>query len=90
MNSEELTRDRLNCLDVKLDRILDALETVTLRLGSLEQKTAIVVTDIARIDARLDGFDRRLDRIEKRLDLTGHPVSSEISASGLSVEDHIP
>ena len=31
----------------KLDRILDAIEHPTLRVGSLEQKTAIVVTDIA-------------------------------------------
>ncbi len=65
----DLNRERFNRIDGKLDRILSAIEQLTLRAGSLEQKTAIVVTDIARIDFRLDEFDRRLARIEKRLDL---------------------
>ncbi len=65
----DLTRERFNRVDAKLDRILEAIEQLTLRTGSLEQKTAIVVTDIARIDLRLDNFDKRLRRIEERLDL---------------------
>lgn len=64
-----LEHERYNRIDAKLDRILGAIEQLTLRVGSLEQKTAIVVTDIARIDSRLDEFDRRLARIEKRLEL---------------------
>jgi hypothetical protein len=65
----DLNRERFNRIDSKLDRILGAIEQLTLRVGSLEQKTAIIVTDIARIDSRLDEFDRRLARIEKRLEL---------------------
>jgi hypothetical protein len=65
----DLTRERFNRVDAKLDRILDAIEALTLRVGSVEQKTAIVVTDIARLDARLDDFSKRLRRIESRLDL---------------------
>jgi hypothetical protein len=65
----DLNRERFNRIDAKLDRILNAIEQLTLRTGSLEQKTAIVVTDIARIDSRLDEFNTRLLHIEKRLDL---------------------
>lgn len=65
----DLTRERFNRIDAKLDRLLELQETTTLRLGSLEQKLAHVGTDIARIDARLDGFEKRLARIEKRFDL---------------------
>jgi hypothetical protein len=65
----DLNRERFNRVDAKLDRILDAIEHLTLRVGSIEQKTAIVVTDIARLDARLDDFSKRLRRIEGRLDL---------------------
>jgi hypothetical protein len=64
-----LTRERFNRLDAKLDRLLELQETTTLRLSSMEQKLAHIGTDIARIDARLDGFEKRLARIEKRFDL---------------------
>lgn len=65
----DLARERFNRVDAKLDRIPDAIESLTLRIGSLEQKTAIVVTDIARLDARLDDYSKRLRRAESRLDL---------------------
>lgn len=68
-NVRDINRERFNRIDGKLDRILNAIEQLTLRVGSLEQKTAIVVTDIARIDSRMDEFNSRLLRIEKRLDL---------------------
>jgi septal ring factor EnvC (AmiA/AmiB activator) len=66
---ENLTLKMLRRMDAKLDRLVDDLQDVKMRLGSLEQKMAIVVTDIARIDGRLDGFEQRLGRIEKRLEL---------------------
>lgn len=65
----DLTRERFNRIDAKLDRILDVQGDMLLRLGSLEQKVAFMATDIARIDGRLDAMNKRLDRIEKRLDL---------------------
>ena len=68
-NVRDINRERFNRIDGKLDRILNAIEQLTLRVGSLEQKTAIVVTDIARINSRMDEFNSRLLRIEKRLDL---------------------
>ena len=65
----DLTRERFNRIDAKLDRLLELQETATLRLGSLEQKVAHIGTDIARIDARLDGFEKRLAHIERRIGL---------------------
>jgi septal ring factor EnvC (AmiA/AmiB activator) len=66
---ENLTLRMLRKMDEKLDRLLNEQADMKLRRSSLEQKTAIVITDIARIDTRLDGFETRLARIEKRLDL---------------------
>ncbi len=40
-----------------------------LRLGSLEDHTAALVTSVAGVNHRLDHHDDRLDRIEKRLGL---------------------
>ncbi len=65
----DLTRERFNRIDAKLDRLLELQETATLRLGSLEQKVAHIGTDIARIDGRLDGFEKRLAHIERRIGL---------------------
>jgi hypothetical protein len=45
------------------------------RLGSLEKQAAGLREDVARIDHRLDGFERRLGRIEKRLDLADTPIA---------------
>lgn len=59
----------LRRMDAKLDRLIDDMQDVKLRLGSLEQKVAFMSADIARIDGRIDGVNARLARIEKRLDL---------------------
>jgi hypothetical protein len=63
----DLNRERFDRIDAKLDHILDAIEHLTLRVGSLEQKAAIIVTDIARIDSRLDEFNKRLSRLRNAL-----------------------
>jgi chromosome segregation ATPase len=71
-----LTRERFNKVDAKLDRMLEALENVTMRLGSLEEQTSLhrretnlLREDFIRLEHRIDGMDRRLAKIEKRLDL---------------------
>ena len=66
MSSNDLIdfyKERFDRTDARLDRITDVLETMTLRLSLLEQKVAFIGTGIARIDARLDGFERRLQRL---------------------------
>jgi septal ring factor EnvC (AmiA/AmiB activator) len=69
-------RDRFNKVDAKLDRVLEALENATLRLGSLEEQVSLrrresnlLREDFIRLEHRIDGIDRRLAKIEKRLDL---------------------
>ena len=69
-------RERFNRVDVKLDRVLEALETVTMRRGSLEEQVSLhrresnlLREDFIRLEHRIDGMDRRLAKIEKRLDL---------------------
>ncbi len=65
----DLTRERFNRVDAKLDRILNALDTITARLSSLEEQIALQRRDLIRVEHRIDGMDRRLAKIEKRLDL---------------------
>ncbi len=72
----DLTRERFNRVDTKLDLILAALETVTMRLTSLEEQVALqrrestlLREDFIRPEHRIDGMDKRHARIEKRLDL---------------------
>ncbi len=72
----DLTRERFNRVDAKLDRILSALETATGRIASLEEQVALqrresnlLREDFIRLEHRIDGMDQRLAKIEKRLDL---------------------
>ena len=72
----DLTRERFNRVDAKLDRILTALETLTGRTASLEEQVALqrresnlLREDFIRLEHRIDGMDQRLAKIEKRLDL---------------------
>lgn len=43
----DLTRERFNRVDAKLDRILDAIESLTLRVGSLERKTDAAASNVS-------------------------------------------
>ncbi|MFZ1109373.1 MAG: hypothetical protein WAN43_13645 [Rhodomicrobium sp.] len=72
----DLTRERFNRVDAKLDRILTALETATGRIASLEEQVALqrresnlLREDFIRLEHRIDDMDQRLAKIEKRLDL---------------------
>ncbi len=53
----DFAREYFRHADRKLERILEVMSDVLLRLGSLEQKVAFIATDIARIDGRLDGMN---------------------------------
>jgi hypothetical protein len=67
--------ERFRRTDEKLDRLADYMVTMIDRLGSLEKQTAGLQEGVARIDHRLDGFERRLGRIDKSLDLTETTVA---------------
>jgi hypothetical protein len=67
--AENLVLQQLRAIRGENDKTHRLLFDLTLRVGSLEQKVAFGGANIARIDTRLDGFEKRLDRIEKRLGL---------------------
>ena len=58
----DITRERFNRIDAKLDIILDAVRNLQVRVTSIEE-------NMGAMNRRLDSMDRRLEHIEKRLDL---------------------
>ena len=54
----------LRKIDTKLDRVVDDLRDLKVRVTHLEEGQAL-------INRRLDRIDERLDRTERRLELTG-------------------
>jgi hypothetical protein len=58
-------KERFDRTDAKLDRIMETLETVTMRLGSLEEQTSLhrretnlLREDFVRLEHRMDGIDQ--------------------------------
>lgn len=56
----------LRRMDAKLDRVLDDISDLKVRMTHVEE-------GLAGVNRRLDRLDTRVDRIEKRLDLVDHP-----------------
>ena len=54
---------RFNDLDAKLDRILDDVHMIKIRLTSVEEA-------LVGVHRRVDRIEERIDRIERRLGLT--------------------
>jgi predicted nucleic acid-binding Zn-ribbon protein len=59
---ENLTLIYLRRIDEKIDRLIDDVRDIKVRLTSLEENQA-------GLQRRMDRFEARLDRIERRLDL---------------------
>ena len=59
---ESLLLLHLRRMDEKLDRLIDDVHDVKLRLTAVEE-------GLAGVNRRVDRVETRLDRIEKRLDL---------------------
>ena len=53
---------RLQGIDTKLDRIIDDVHDLKVRMASVEE-------ELAGIHRRIDRMDLRVDRIERRLEL---------------------
>ena len=56
----------LRRLDEKLDRVIDEVRDLKMRVTSLEEA-------VSGVNRRMDRFEARLDRIERRLDLVELP-----------------
>ena len=54
--------------DTKLDRIIDEITDLKLRMTNVEERVAQVELSIAGVNRWIDRIESRLDRIERRLD----------------------
>ena len=68
-----ITFEYLRRMDAKLDRILDEVMDLKVRVTSREERFARVELSIAGVNPRIDRVESRLDRIERRLDLVELP-----------------
>jgi predicted nucleic acid-binding Zn-ribbon protein len=55
-------------MDQKLDRLIDDVSALKVRVTSVEE-------GLAGVNRRLDRFEARMDRVERRLDLADHPAA---------------
>ena len=65
--SDNIVLTYLRLLDEKVDRLLDEMRDVKVRLTGAEEH-------LAGVHRRIDRMDLRMDRIERRLDLTDAPA----------------
>jgi predicted nuclease with TOPRIM domain len=63
---DNLIFEYLRRLDAKLDRIIDDLNDLKVRVTNLEE-------GLAGVNRRLDRIEIRLDRVERRLELADVP-----------------
>ena len=70
---ENLTLRYLRSIDTKLDRVVEDVQDLKVRMTSVERGLAGVEMSIAGVQHRIDRVDQRLDRIEARLDLVDNP-----------------
>jgi predicted nucleic acid-binding Zn-ribbon protein len=70
---DNLIFECLRRLDTKLDRVIEDIGDLKIRMQAVEERIAQVELSIAGVNRRLDRVDARLDRIERRLDLVDLP-----------------
>jgi len=70
---DQLIFEYLRRMDSKLDRVIEDIGDLKVRMTSVEERLAQVELSIAGINRRLDRVETRLDRIDRRLDLTEQP-----------------
>lgn len=68
-NLENLVLEHLRHIRGKVDRIAEDMETVKLRLNSVERSVAGFHDDLAIISRRLDQVDSRINQVETRLEI---------------------
>jgi hypothetical protein len=68
-NVDSLVLEHLRYLRGKIDLLIEKSDMHTQRLNSLEQSVALLHSDMANVNLRLDNFGRRLERIENHLEL---------------------
>jgi predicted nucleic acid-binding Zn-ribbon protein len=70
---DSLIFEYLRRLDAKLDRVIEDIGDLKIRVTAVEERLAQVELSIAGVNRRIDRVEARLDRIERRLDLVEPP-----------------
>ena len=70
---DRLIFEYLRRLDTKLDRVIEDIGDLKIRMTAVEERIAQVELSIAGVNRRIDRVEARLDRIERRLDLVELP-----------------
>jgi predicted nucleic acid-binding Zn-ribbon protein len=70
---DNLVLQFLRRLDQKLDRVVDDVQELKIRMTSMEERLAGVEMSVAGVQRRIDRVETRLDRIERRLELVDLP-----------------
>ncbi len=63
----------LRRMDAKLDRVIDDVSDLKVRMTNVEEQLAKVELSIAGVNRRIDRVEVRLDHIERRLELSEQP-----------------
>ena len=71
--AESMVLVYLRRLDEKVDRLIDDMRDLKIRVTNLVENFAKIELSIAGVNLRLDRVEARLDRIERRLDLVELP-----------------
>ena len=70
---DNLVLQYLRRMDAKLDRVIDDVQDLKMRMTAVEQRLAAVEMSVSGVQPRIDCMEQRLDRIERRLDLVDSP-----------------
>lgn len=66
---DNIVLEHLRHIRGKVDRISEDMETVKMRLNSVERSVAGFHDDLAIISRRLDAVDSRMNQVEARLEI---------------------
>ncbi len=65
---ENLIFEYLRRLDSKLDRVIEDIGDLKIRMTAVEERLARTDVAIANLELSIAGVNRRIDRVEARLD----------------------
>lgn len=66
---ESLILRYLRQIDQKVDRVIEDVHDLKVRMTAVEESLAGIYQNLAGVHRRIDRVEARLDRIERRLDL---------------------
>jgi len=65
---DNLIFEYLRRLDTKLDRVIEDIGDLKIRMTAVEERLARTDVAIANLEVSIAGVNRRIDRVEARLD----------------------